>query len=390
MKETRKYLAERADRVSRSLEQDAVRMLRTMLRQPLKYANVIVDADNEGITHEEFSRRVSRAVSADEKDLLTTIGNITGSTPGEDVIQLVRWSRNRVVFVVDPDTADAVRATEWGETVIPGEVLRRLPYTDPMVVLPEPFRVPAEGGVVEKYEAFLVLGVRPPRRRASTHDPETTQYVLHFLGRIVDPITDKPVQAVGERMTGEVFTVTQVVGMRVITPLTDMTMEDRKKYAEADIARLGAVAQIGFHDEEQALQVTREMTELALSLLVYLVTDDVDSEATRLHGQRRGSAKKGKKSSTSDDEDRSASETTVVEVGYRIGAALRASHHDPHASSLGTGRRTVSPHMRRAHIHTFRRGKGRQERFLRWLPPIPVGWKNGQTKQPTTQIHFPR
>lgn len=41
-------------------------------------------------------------------------------------------------------------------------------------------------------------------------------------------------------------------------------------------------------------------------------------------------------------------------------------------STPPTGR-TVRPHMRAAHWHTFRTGKGRTERIVHWLPPIPVG-----------------
>ena len=62
---------------------------------------------------------------------------------------------------------------------------------------------------------------------------------------------------------------------------------------------------------------------------------------------------------------------TIFEVGARLGAALRnaSSREHPHASP--------SPHIRRAHWHTYLVGPGRTERVLRWLPPIPVGFLSG-------------
>lgn len=65
------------------------------------------------------------------------------------------------------------------------------------------------------------------------------------------------------------------------------------------------------------------------------------------------------------------------EVGVRIGAALRRAYQ--HAE-VGTGtaesERTVRPHVRRAHWHTFvsgpRKEPDKQRRSLKWMPPIPV------------------
>lgn len=60
------------------------------------------------------------------------------------------------------------------------------------------------------------------------------------------------------------------------------------------------------------------------------------------------------------------------QVAYRIGAAISAAKQAvKKAESTPTGRE-MRPHLRRAHWHTFRRGVGRLETVLHWLPPIPV------------------
>lgn len=67
-----------------------------------------------------------------------------------------------------------------------------------------------------------------------------------------------------------------------------------------------------------------------------------------------------------------ADRPTVWGVGVRMGAALRRAYQAENDSeSLATGRH-VRPHVRRAHWHTFLAGPKREEKRVKWLPPIPV------------------
>lgn len=65
------------------------------------------------------------------------------------------------------------------------------------------------------------------------------------------------------------------------------------------------------------------------------------------------------------------------EVGWRVARDVQRSsvQYDNE-----TGTRTVRPHIRGAHWHIYRTGKGRTERSLRFLMPTPVGT---QTDMPT-------
>ena len=72
---------------------------------------------------------------------------------------------------------------------------------------------------------------------------------------------------------------------------------------------------------------------------------------------------------------------TVWETGYRMGAALRAAMAagetgDPSSAGPESTGRTVRPHYRRAHWHSFWRGpRSRPEEreiTVKWIPPLPV------------------
>jgi hypothetical protein len=65
------------------------------------------------------------------------------------------------------------------------------------------------------------------------------------------------------------------------------------------------------------------------------------------------------------------------DVGVRIGAALRRAYQREEVSANSSeSERTVRPHVRRAHWHTFvsgpRKEPEKQRRALKWMPPIPV------------------
>jgi len=71
------------------------------------------------------------------------------------------------------------------------------------------------------------------------------------------------------------------------------------------------------------------------------------------------------------------------DVGFRMGAALRiARSTSPQLDAeqdSSRHRTSPRPHVRRAHWHAFRYGKGRGEVQLRWLPPIPVNFEYSGT-----------
>jgi len=74
--------------------------------------------------------------------------------------------------------------------------------------------------------------------------------------------------------------------------------------------------------------------------------------------------------------NRKAKPARIIEVGYQVGAALRAyRRRDAQARGQATGRK-VRPHVRRSHFHTYWTGPGkpgqRTQNYVKWLPPIPI------------------
>lgn len=116
-----------------------------------------------------------------------------------------------------------------------------------------------------------------------------------------------------------------------------------------------------------------------LSLVLYLCADDPDIVGragrpgnptpvkTRRHGMRIFPV----------------SELRTWDVGLRLGAALRRAQPKDQETNRSETQNTVTRarprgHIRRAHWHTYRVGKGRQDVRLKWLPPIPVNITFGE------------
>lgn len=104
----------------------------------------------------------------------------------------------------------------------------------------------------------------------------------------------------------------------------------------------------------------------SVNMLLYLCSEAPDIPQAQEVLTRRSKARDG-----------APKRAATLDVGYRIGAALRSSvrymrdDDAPHPDGK-TGRRNA-PHIRRAHWHTYRVGKrDAQTTILKWLPPIPV------------------
>lgn len=115
-----------------------------------------------------------------------------------------------------------------------------------------------------------------------------------------------------------------------------------------------------------------EIVSRCMSITLYLCAGN--AELRRVSGDApppRSTPRKGQRAFA-------PNKPAVWEAGWRIGAAINAARKAVASADAGadattpTGR-TVRPHMRAAHWHTYRTGKGRTERIVHWLPPIPVG-----------------
>lgn len=122
---------------------------------------------------------------------------------------------------------------------------------------------------------------------------------------------------------------------------------------------------------EYEAEALRTLTPL-VSLVLYLCTEAAD--ITGKHGapgnpQPIRTRRNGMRLFAADG-------MRTWDVGVRLGAALRRAYQQAEIGAADESGRTVRPHVRRAHWHTFvagpRNDVSRQERRLKWLPPIAV------------------
>lgn len=114
----------------------------------------------------------------------------------------------------------------------------------------------------------------------------------------------------------------------------------------------------------------------AASLVLYLCSENADYRRLDLPEEKR--TKKGTKFFPPD-------KAQVIEVGMRIGAALRQARAGLRSETESSGGGGTRPHVRRAHWHHFWTGrKPNQELILKWLSPILVNVDKGAIE---TTVH---
>jgi len=115
-----------------------------------------------------------------------------------------------------------------------------------------------------------------------------------------------------------------------------------------------------------------------VSVLLYLATTAEDLRTTDGRRPSRPEPRPGRRGEAPRNypPDRPA----IYEAGLRLGAQLRAAREQARASSAGSGA-SPTPHVRRAHWHTFLLGPrdGERRKQVRWLPPIFVLMDPDQT-----------
>lgn len=378
MGESRSHIAEQADSTARRLVVTFHDSLKWLLSDPALFARAVLTADDDHVeSHRDFDDRLRAVLPASDMRTLETVAN-GRQLPGEDFVQLTRWADTRVIYTVDRTLAHALGETDWADTVIPGSVLRALPYPNPLVVLPEPVYEPVDrdvaehlhtthgpGNFHEKYVAFTVTGVRDGRWRASSADPDIDGLVLHFFAMCVDD-RDRIVEAHISGPDGSQRSLPVTEGMRVmVDPTVDATMAERRTYARSKLRS----EDITPGDEIGTL--SDRLTNLGLALLTYLVSSDADTSTPRPVRPRK--PKRGHST---------IGETSVVEVGFTIGRALATAGSTTAGS--GTGR-TVRPHIRRGHLKNVPYGPRRSLRKIMWIAPTVVNW-NGPVDRSTVHV----
>lgn len=268
-------------------------------------------------------------------------------TAGDWAIHEV-WKRHKIVYDIDPTLQQTLSDMETRD-VLPGDVMRQLPHPNPLFVWPAGHKVTAADGRPAIVHAMYVNGQTADKQICATSAPEAEAFQLTFRsdllddqGRVETPDSVRMSFALTDTNTTIDAIVTQVLKQFVWEPLMATKLEHKAK-----VDYMGALVRFG------------------VAHLLYTCSEkaDVDkpkASRTISKGKNRGQPTPGA--------------VLSHPVGWRIGPAIkqtreRLERESDAGSSTG---RTVAPHVRRAHLHTFRYGKGRQLKKVKWLPPIFV------------------
>jgi hypothetical protein len=171
----------------------------------------------------------------------------------------------------------------------------------------------------------------------------------------------------GQRLAGQIIHLTQ---SSLLDCIEDAYQAGIRQAEKAGLGRDPEAIALG----SKFAQALKVILAPRISLLLYLCT--VNSEiADRKTGQRTPSKPKPVKDKKG-TRLLAASTPTAWDVAMRLGAAIRSVEAKERSEPQGGTHASPRGHWRRAHWHTFTRGAGRTERFVKWLPTLPINVKD--------------
>jgi hypothetical protein len=275
------------------------------------------------------------------------------------------WQQHRTVYDLDPNLwAELGQITP--DTVIPAGLMSQMPHSDPFIALPEPVLLPIDGTHRMRIQGFFVVGCTGGHDNAlrgitSTHGDNANGDLMLLIGAEVESHDGRPymIDDGHQDMVWSRATLDLSRGERTVEQLTAVIIE---RFDGLPLAGPG-----DFH-----LPI---MVQTAVAALVYLCAKNAELEPLPDAIIRRQQAQRGSK----------LKKLNVVKVGYHIGAQLRAWRRSgsPAPDDGHGGGAPRRPHVRRAHLHTYRVGPGRRQTEVRFLSPIPVGFRGGEADKTT-------
>lgn len=261
-------------------------------------------------------------------------------------------SEGRQIMIMHPELVAAVGAAK-GDVV--AEVLRALPYRNPLVCLGDPIQVATDpdAGTVGHLAGFFCFGRSDTGDYAGTealigtHDPDSIRFGVLALITIRDQQTGELIDAEFNRLS---------------IPLSAQPQDIAA--LSADIVRRGH-----FTDFNGNRSGASEYIEIALrhilGTLMYLCSTTLDTEtipSSRARKVKTGAIARNKP-------------PKLLKVGWRLGPALTNVRREVEASrGTGTGRKQ-RPQQRSAHFKIVWTEKGRTTPRLTFIAPYMTGAK---------------
>ncbi|GHB51910.1 hypothetical protein GCM10010331_44320 [Streptomyces xanthochromogenes] len=256
------------------------------------------------------------------------------------------WYRTKIVYDVDPTMMRTLADMDTSD-LLPGGVLHQLPHPNPVFVFTEGHHVLHKDDAPGILRAMYVTGRRSDNTLCGTNDPDVAQYQLTFNSDLVDKVGN----------------VVDIDSLRISFALTDDSFTIRRAIDEVLRNFRWEPLLTDSASPEEKRQYMESLVHFGLAHLLYVCSEKAD---TRRRPIGRKPAKKG---------ERPQKPLQVHELGWHVGAAIKSTRElieNDRRSAVAAGKRTMQPHVRRAHLHTFRHGKGRALSKVKWLPPIFV------------------
>jgi hypothetical protein len=262
---------------------------------------------------------------------------IAGSTELVALTALAAWRQTKGIYQFDPDLAREVIATSLDDK-LPAQALKRLPAWCCYV---------ASGDAIAQAVGFYVF----------------LDWVV--LAERAELVLVFDLDTSGEQGLVMEWSIPLLEGGSIREAIS-RAMDNTREYPDR-IGRLAGTLDTG--------RLLADFIYPAVALTLYLCAGNPDVvPGTPRPAASRPRRKRGKGGGI-------PSEPPAWEVGWRIGAALRAARHATEGSQrrlTTTGRASPIPHIRGAHWQSFRVGPGRPDErtdyVVQWIPPIPVNF----------------
>jgi hypothetical protein len=268
------------------------------------------------------------------------------------------WRVTRGIYRFDPTVFESLTATGVGK--LPVDALMRLPEWCVYVETPG---YSAGGETMEGFYAYLEfdLDTQTAELRLML-DYGGENWIPYFIHLIPGGTVEDGLKAMLERGL-ENARKYRTDPASVLKPGRDPKLMDglQMPFSVEDFEKtVGGLNGLSDHS-------TKYLGPL-ISLLLYLCSEQPEIFGATPRPDRRSLVRKTKAGKTVMD---GAKNPQIHEVAFDLGRKIRDYRKD---AGSGVAGGTKSPHIRRAHWHSFWSGPkaGKRELTVRWLPPIPV------------------
>lgn len=279
-----------------------------------------------------------------DSNLRETNGLWMALPPVDLAYLFTQWTKSSVILEFANELADKLRYTEVDDSIDLSEYLRHLPFATFFVSTGRiAFRLSNRKRELKKSSGFFVSKAWMPRLDNPSRVEEHLLIVMVSGGKSFQTVP-----------------IVFPLYFKTVKELISFTSETYFK-AENNLNK-----SIRIHAEEDVRTILPFLLYIASAKSDFENYEEENPLKSTLKEQKRAKEDMGRKDFTSDNEEPSI---------FRVGSAINFSSKSKENKKSEATNRTVSPHIRRAHFHTYitgSRSDNSQKRILKWVEQTPV------------------